>query len=231
MPVPAPLRPLTRPVYRLLSRSRLRRALVRHPERSQIQNYWRAPWDGDNAPESYVEGEEKSGLLVDIVGRHMDKAATILELGCNVGRNLHYLHRAGFTELAAIEISEQAVAKLRSVFPDSAATAAIELSSLEDGLARRPSRSADLVFSMAVLEHIHEDSAAAVFRDIARVAGRYLVTIEDEKVVSWRHFPRRYDRVFEPLGLTQIEAIDCDDVAGLGPDYVARVFAVSPPAA
>ena len=38
----------------------------------------------------------------------------------------------------------------------------------------------DLVFTMAVLEHIHLDSEW-VFSEMARIAKKYLITIEDEK--------------------------------------------------
>jgi hypothetical protein len=71
---------------------------------------------------------------------------------------------------------------------------------------------------------VHTDSDW-IFAEIARVADRYVITVEDELGLSWRHFPRNYREVFEPLGLTQIEELSCKDVPTLGPNSVGRVFA------
>jgi 2-polyprenyl-3-methyl-5-hydroxy-6-metoxy-1,4-benzoquinol methylase len=51
----------------------------------------------------------------------------------------------------------------------------------------------DIVFSMAVLEHIHEDSSV-VFEEMRRIARKLVVTIEDEHERGWRHFPRDYSK-------------------------------------
>lgn len=74
---------------------------------------------------------------------------------------------------------------------------------MEEGLPSMQINSYDLVFTMAVLEHLHKDSEY-VFKDIARIAKQYLLTIEDESGISKRHFPRNYQAIFEPLGLKQI---------------------------
>jgi hypothetical protein len=81
----------------------------------------------------------------------------------------------------------------------------------------------DCVFTMAVLEHLPYESDG-VFREIVRAARYALITIEDERSHTWKHFPRRYDRVFERLGMRQVESLSCDAVDGLGSPFVARVF-------
>jgi hypothetical protein len=79
----------------------------------------------------------------------------------------------------------------------------------------------DVVYTMAVLEHIHSESEW-VFREMVRVTKDFLVTVEDERGFSERHFPRRYDKVFKPLGMAEVEARG--DIPGLGRGFQARVF-------
>lgn len=225
MSTPDFLKPLTRPLYRRVTTSRLWRRLFYRPKpREALHDYWRAPWDGDNLPDSYVAGDERSEFLFALIQRHAAPSARLLELGCNVGRNLDFLLRHGYRELTAIEISEQAVGALRVHHPDVAATAVIHNAALEEVLKTLPDNSFDVVFSMAVLEHVHTDSDW-IFAEIARVSGRYVITVEDERGLSWRHFPRNYREVFEPLGLTQLEELSCKDVPTLGPNFVGRVLA------
>ena len=76
---------------------------------------------------------------------------------------------------------------------------------------------------MAVLEHLHPESNW-VFGEIARITSSILITIEDERSVYWRVFPRNYRRIFERRGMVQIEEHSCADVPGLGPAFVARVL-------
>ncbi len=94
----------------------------------------------------------------------------------------------------------------------------------EELLPRLPDGRFDLVYTMAVLEHVHDD-AAQVFAGIARVCRSFLITIEDERRTSWRHFPRNYRRIFELLGLAQLHEERCErETHGLSPAHVARVF-------
>src|SRR5207253_260996 len=45
-------------------------------------------------------------------------SAGILENRCNVGRNLSFLHRAGYRNVAGVEISPHAVEFLRETYPE-----------------------------------------------------------------------------------------------------------------
>jgi SAM-dependent methyltransferase len=224
MSVPAFLRPITRPLYRSVTTSRVWRRLSHRPEsRDRLHEYWRRPWDGDNLPDSYVEGDDRSAFLFELIARHSSPDARVLELGCNVGRNLRFLLDNGYERLEAIEISGPALERMKDVHPHVAAAATVHNAPLEDVLPTLPDGSFDVVFSLAVLEHIHPDSES-VFAEIARVAGGVLVTVEDEAVHSWRHFPRNYRKIFEPLGLEQVEERSCRDVPTLGPNSIGRVF-------
>jgi SAM-dependent methyltransferase len=200
----------------------------RERSRSEIHDYWRKPSDGSNLPTDYVDpqgGQTRSRFLVSLV-EDLPTSAAILELGCNVGRNLHHLHQAGYTDLTAIEISADAVAELHRSYPDTAGRATILNKPAEDALPALAQGQFDLVFTMAVLVHIHPDSEQIVFLELARVARGRIVTLEDERSThSWRHFRRSYDEVFEPLGFQQTRSEQCNIARhGLPPAYQLRVF-------
>lgn len=125
--------------------------------------------------------------------RYSNSNPNILEIGCNVGQNLNYLFSAGFDKLTGIEISEDAVVLMKKSYPRMAKNAKIINKPVEDAIGTFKENEFDIVFTMAVLEHIHPDSDF-IFPEMARITNRYLITIEDERWVSWRHFPRNYKK-------------------------------------
>lgn len=206
------------PVYRKYRR-------LRHPpkSRNELHQYWREPWDGTNLPEGYLVGKARSQFLVEIVKRHATPKAKILEIGCSVGRNLHYLFLAGFRNLEGIEISEKALELLKQAYPEMARHTKIHNVPVEEIITELKDCEFDIVFTMALLQHIHLDSEW-IFPEIVRITKDFLVTIEDERCISWRHLPRNYKKVFEPLGMKQIEEINCSEVGKLGSNFYARIF-------
>jgi SAM-dependent methyltransferase len=193
----------------------LRRRL-RPASKDEIHRYWKAPDDGSNQPEDYLDpkgGKARSEFLLSLIDLPRD--ASILEVGCNVGRNLNHLHEAGYRNLTGIELSEQAVEVLRREFPH---LADIWVGAAEDILPTFDRF--DLVFTMAVLVHIHPASEQAVFGELARIAKK-LIVIEDERSETWRHFPRRYGPIFEDFGMKQVHEAE---PVGLPGSYVARIF-------
>jgi SAM-dependent methyltransferase len=203
-----------------------RRLLAHKPlERETLYDYWRNPPDAGNLPQTYLEhpdGAQRSAFLVELLDKHAP-GGSVLELGCNVGRNLSHLRAAGFGELGAIEISSRALAELGRAFPEVAASADLRNGTLEDELPKMADSSWDVVFSMAVLEHVHYDSDW-LMEHVVRVARRFVVTIENELDISDRTFPRNYRRVMEQHGARQIE--EASPCPGLPGGFVARVFAV-----
>jgi SAM-dependent methyltransferase len=198
--------------------------LTRKLSRSQLHSYWKDPNDAFNSPGLYLQGQERSEFLLNLINKYLeDKEAPILEIGCNVGRNLHYLFEAGFTNLSGVEINENALEIMRVKFPKLADNCKIYNKSLEDWIKDFSSTQFELVFAMAVLEHVHKESEW-VFPHISRITRKYLVLIEDEKQVSPRHFARNYDMIFRRFGLSQLEETNCANISGLDNNFVARVF-------
>jgi SAM-dependent methyltransferase len=189
--------------------------------REEAQRYWTAPPDEKNLPDRYAHGDTRgSAELVRLLDQLVKKDAAILEIGCNAGRNLNHLYQSGFTNLSAIEISPAAIAFFGRTFPNAAKVTDVKIGSFEEVLPTYPDKRFDLLFSMAVMMHIHPDSAF-VFAHMVRVS-RMVLAIEDEREsTSTRHFGRNYREVFEPLGAKQVLA---SPVAGF-PNSVARAFA------
>lgn len=77
-----------------------------------ILDYWKQPWDGHNLPINYLNSPKahtRSQNLLKVVKKWASPDSRILEPGSNVGRNLNYFFKAGFTNLEGIEISKDAV--------------------------------------------------------------------------------------------------------------------------
>ncbi|HEY3163644.1 MAG TPA: class I SAM-dependent methyltransferase [Candidatus Limnocylindrales bacterium] len=241
--VPGPLRPIARRVARALRdrgilggarpapavpASRPATADEPIPEKTaaELRDYWRDPPDG-NVPASYRDRPERSAYLVELVRRHVAPGSRILEIGCNVGRNLHYLYEAGYTELSGIEISAAAVDALRASYPDTAARAAVQVAAAEEALPGFADGAFDLVFTMAVLEHIHPESEW-LFDEIRRIDARHLITIEDERSKSWRHYPRDYGAIFGGRGFEELWTEPVPAETGLPSGFRARLFQIVP---
>jgi SAM-dependent methyltransferase len=223
--VPDSLRPLLRPLY-YRTRALVQRNITRRPKaKAVLHQYWRQPWDGKNLPESYLNPATapRSQFLVTLVKKHVAPNARILEIGCGVGRNLNYLFGEGFSELEGVEISEKAVEMLGKSYPVMAEHVKIHNAALEDVITQFEAGEFDLIYTMAALAFIHKDSEWT-FKEIVRIARNLLITIEDERGISWRHFPRNYKSIFESLGMKQTEETNCSGVNGLGASYIARIF-------
>ena len=169
-------------------------------DRDALREFWTQPEPEGNAPASYIGQVQRSEVLAEIIA-DLPKDARILEVGTNVGRNLAYLYDAGWTQVEGIEISPHAVALLRSTYPQME-DRPIHLGAAEDILPTLEGPFG-LVFTMAVLEHIHPDSAS-VFDDMARLAPR-LVCIEPRADhISHRQFPHDIPEIFTGLSLIHI---------------------------
>ena len=190
--------------------------------KDDLHGFWRDP-DATNRPERYLEHAGRSEFLLGFVRPYVGPESTILEIGCNVGRNLAHLYDAGYRRLSGIEINADALTVLRESYPEMAGAADLVNAPVEEAIRDRRDGSIDLIFTMAVLEHIHPDSEW-IFDEIARVAGATVVTIEDELHVSQRHVPRDYELVFTSRGMRQVAHQSLTKEMGFGGPYEARAF-------
>lgn len=99
---------------------------------------------------------------------------SILEVGANVGINLHALRRVSGARLCAVEPNETARATL-------ARAGVVATEDLHAGVAQHlpvADASADLVFTSGVLIHIAPHDLAATYDELHRVARRFIVLVE-----------------------------------------------------
>lgn len=203
---------------------RRKKKFTKHPSREKIHNYWSNPPPNENQPDRYVIPEKRSLFLLAIIEKYLtNSSSSILELGCNVGRNLNIL-REKYSNLAGIEISSNALKLGWKEYPSLYQECVFYNSSIEDQLSqfKEEGQEFDLIFSMAVLQHIHYDSDFILDR-IAELTNLVIV-VEDENCISERHFPRNYKEVFEKRGFKQIEEINSLLVFGFDNNFVARIL-------
>ncbi|HMH50525.1 MAG TPA: class I SAM-dependent methyltransferase [Candidatus Acidoferrum sp.] len=209
--------------------------------RSECQAYWRTRTNGaeyattdSNHPASYgAKSQDIVRFLHEFWGPHVTRHDRILELGCNCGANLNGLLTLGYERLNGVEINAHAVAYMPSIFPEVSAVSTITVGSVEDVLPGLESGSADVIFTMAVLIHVHPNSRA-IFRHMVRVARKYVCVVELEAANCGYVFARDYRRVFEGLGCTEVASVAITGEAfpqSLGEyhGYTARLLAVPRP--
>jgi len=193
----------------------------------EIYDYWNNP-DEHNHYTRYLPNEvtnKRSRLLLDVFGRYVNKDYSILELGCNVGRNLNFLYKNGYSKSSGIEINSDAYEHIYTTFPEMAKHSKFFHSTIEDIIKTFDNKQFDVVYAIAVLEHIHIDSEWT-FEEIKRITNKYIILIEDETGTSSRHFPRDYKKIFTEMGCKQIYKKQCNIENGLNEHFTVRVFEV-----
>lgn len=152
---------------------------------------------------AFLNQHNKSIYLLKKIKPYVKKNDRILELGSGTGRNLHYLLSSGYDNVFGIEISNKAMDLMKQKYPD---ILYVWNDSIENKIKNINTGEFDIVFSMAVLMHIHGDSEW-IFNEIVRITKRYLITIEEEKNggKGRKHLPRNFKNIFEDLGMKQVE--------------------------
>ena len=192
------------------------------------RRYWASRVEGEpNAPSSYAEKDTGIVDFLDTFWRpEVAPEMSVVELGTNAGANLARLRELGYGPLTGVEINPAAVDAMRVAFP-SLADVEISVGSLEAVLPEIADGAADVVFTMAVLIHVHPTSMS-VFSNMVRIARRFVCVVEHEEASNVYVFPRDYRRAFERLGCRQVRAMRITAAHPELPDYrgyTARLFA------
>ncbi len=186
------------------------------------RNYWQTSGGEGNLPSDYANASPtRAAFLVALVQALNVRPRSILEVGCNVGRNLEALRRANFSGLAGIDVRDCSK-EIKEFFPRLATYATFFWEPAATVLTRWAKKYPpcyDLIYSMAALMHMSEDS---IMDNMARLSRRHIITIEIEDRGWPLFYSRQYKDIFESLGFEQVfEQVATDD-----PDnkYIARVF-------
>jgi len=195
---------------------------------AQQHEYFRNP-PPENHPSGYRDSERTKSRTEYIVGaieRHVsDRDSKILEIGCNVGRNLNGLFNAGYKRLFGIEINPEAVKLSKEYYPEMNSAAHIVNETIENTVGYISENEFDLIFTLAALVHIHTDSDW-IFKEIVFGTKNIIVLEQEIGGRSDRHFLRNYEDVFCSLGMIQKYA-DAETPPQLSDalrGYVLRVF-------
>ncbi len=167
-------------------------------------NHWRSRNVGDqHGPENYIQEDNSTYVMFEWLLKALGQNASFLEIGCNAGRNLNYLLKHGYTDLAGIEINDVSVnVVLKEHFPDLYEKGTFFIGNALDEIKKIPDERYDVVFSIGVFEHIPYEYKT-LFNEVARVSKRYIAIITNEK--SSKLFPHNYEKKFRNLGFTTIE--------------------------
>ncbi|MCX5666788.1 MAG: class I SAM-dependent methyltransferase [Candidatus Omnitrophica bacterium] len=181
-----------------------------------------------NRPENYAK---KENTIVEFLHNfwtpEIEKANSILEIGCNCGANLFILNRLGYINLTGVEINPMAIKEMEKSFPRLKENINILIGDIGEILRKMKDGEADIIFTMGVCMHIHP-TKNYIFEEIARVAKKYICTIEPETANSNYVFARNYRRVFEKLGCRQLKSVLVGRISSEGirgnNDCIARLF-------
>jgi len=166
--------------------------------------------------------ESRGEFLAGLIGRYARRDSAILEIGCKSGKNLHPLSAAGYGNLTGLEEDSRRLERLDSLFPGLTDRARV----IDGPVARRirdfDNGEFDLVFTVGYFEG--DTGQEGLLDEMARVAGRFVLTIEDEREAPGGT-SRSYRPEFESRGFEQVEEIDVSRETDLGSVFFARVFA------
>jgi SAM-dependent methyltransferase len=174
-------------------------------------DFWKSidnnnPSDG-NRPNRYAK---KNNHTIDFLHNfwipEVSKNDTILELGCNCGANLFWLKEMGYTKLAGAEINPNAIKQMDESFPDLRKSINLLTGDIGEILKKMEDGEVDVIFTMAVSMHIHP-TKNYIFREMARVAKKYICTFEPESANSNYVFARNYRRLFGKLKCCQLKSV------------------------
>jgi SAM-dependent methyltransferase len=219
------------PVVRSLAAARaerINRRTRKIVDPATLHAFWRQPEPDGNAPAAYVKPLDRSRVLALLL-EGTPRAARILEVGCNVGRNLAYLADSGYRSLEGVEINEHAVDLLRRTYPQ-LADSTVYVGSAEDVLPTLEGY--DLIYTMAVLTHIHP-SSTAVFDELCRLAPSLLLIepAPGREFDTTRAYPHDLRRLFERRGFRLVSLERLSDQRWQpvdAPDYAAWRFERNP---
>jgi hypothetical protein len=124
--------------------------------------------------------EDRSDFLLEVFRKYIPKNATILEIGHGDGRNLRRLFLDGYQFTFGID--KESGEAIEDVAEDTY----------------------DVIFTMSCLFLIPETNEW-VFEKIAKMAKKWLITIEGETTKGNGVIGRDYSKIFIPLGFDEVE--------------------------
>lgn len=154
-----------------------------------------------------------------------DRSARVLEVGCNLGTQLHLLAAAGFTQLYGVEVNHAAIHRSHELNRNLPIWVvygnALDLPFKDDWF--------DIVYTSGVLIHISPSDVAQVMREMTRCSRRYVwgfeyftasgyveIPYHGQRDMLWKtDFARLFERTCPELSLVKQERYAYLDAAEL----------------
>ena len=173
------------------------------PSAASIKERWQKQGE-DGAltnPKIYMKENKSIPELFKDVLPYLDKNGPVLEIGCNVGRSLNYLHKHGYRNLTGIEIGREAVELMKANFPEMYRDSRIIIGNATEEIKKLSTNGFNLVFCHSVLVSI-PPRCNHIFKEMARVSNKFILTLENEG--SYTSYPRNFKKMFEKQGYKMI---------------------------
>lgn len=173
------------------------------PSAASTVRRWLEQGTKDSAvdPKTYLKEDNSICELFKEVLPYLSKESAMLEIGCNVGRSLNYLHRHGYRNLTGIEIGCEAVELMKASFPEMYRDSRIIIGDVTEEIKKLSTNGYDLVFCHSVLVSI-SPRCNHIFKEMARVSNKFILTLENEG--SYTVYPRNFKKMFEKQGYKMI---------------------------
>jgi SAM-dependent methyltransferase len=156
----------------------------------------------------YLDNGPRRAWIANIIRSYCPLDGRILELGCNAGKNLEAIHALGYSHLYGVDINDAALDAMQAALP-TAIGLHCELSTI---LNFEKLLQFDVVFSLAVLMHIHPDDRD-FFKELHKITKGYLICAE------WTKGENDYIKPIDPKDFEGFDLIRNEPVEGL-PDLV-----------
>jgi SAM-dependent methyltransferase len=173
-------------------------------KRFRQRNHWKNQKSGDDhGYEKYAKERPQTQYLIKEIESRATKKDAILDMGCNCGYYLHVLKKAGYTNLAGVDISRHAIEYGRKEFDldDSSMHVGAFEEIIPELVSKR--QKFDLIFSMgATIELVHP--SFDIIKHIALLSPKYVILFIQE----WGHTtPRLYEYEFQKFGFLMVKCI------------------------
>lgn len=146
----------------------------------EVRQRWET-LSGEYSPDyyAYYGPNETSELLSETLDSAVGVEGSVLELGCSAGRHLAHLYDEGYRNLSGLDINEDSFDVMAEEYPELEAEGTFYVDSIANCLGDFEDDAFDAVYTVETLQHVHPDDEW-VFEEIARVAEKLVVTVENE---------------------------------------------------
>ena len=156
-------------------------------------------------PNHFIEMRENidEKLLKKIMEINTNKCMSIMDLGCNTGRHLNYLHKEGMINLNGIDVMQKALDNFKTIFPETVNRVNIHHDLFQRFLINSSEDKYDIVYSVgATIELVHP--SFDIIKYLCKISNEYILLLINE---DDQEYPRFYVYEFKNQGFQLIDSV------------------------